>query len=149
MRILGDTRVEANETIKLISSAARPGWTPGKLTLTITDNDPPAKPAGFSATKGDTSVYLVWTNPGDGGSGGIWWLTGHRLKGTDTWQTVSANISQVLGNARRAFPPPNQPSPSARLLRLPLKGSDSLVRLDFFDSSSRMVGRGSTGNARR
>ena len=205
VRILGDTRVEANETIKLVSSAAQPGWTPGKLTLTITDNDPPAKPAGFSATKGDTSVYLAWRNPNDasitrweyqqkagagnygswtqitsssatteahritgltngtaykfkiravngrgngvasdevtatpnplvapvltaatsttnrqvaltwthagstaddyidGGNASVYWRTGHRLKGTDTWQNVSANVSQVTGNARRTL----------------------------------------------
>ncbi len=71
VRILGDTRDEPNETIKLISSAQQPGWTPGTLTLTITDDDDPptttvpAKPAGLSAEAGNRQVKLTWTDPDD------------------------------------------------------------------------------------
>ena len=71
VRILGDTRDEPNETIKLISSAQQPGWTPGTLTLTITDDDDPptvakpAKPTGLSAEAGNRQVKLTWTDPDD------------------------------------------------------------------------------------
>ena len=204
VRILGDTRDEPNETIRLVGHAT--GWTSGRLTLTITDDDAtPAKPTGFSAMKGDKWVYLTWSNPNDasitrweyrqktgagnygswtpipssgaatvkhqitsltngtiykfkiravnsngngvvsdevtatpnpatapvltgatstsnrnvtltwthagstaadyinGGTGTVFWQTGHRLKGTTTWQPVSANVSQVTGNARRTL----------------------------------------------
>ncbi len=69
VRILGDTRDEPNETINLISSAQQPGWTPGKLTLTIVDDDDPptvaapAAPTGLSLAGGNAQVTLTWTDP--------------------------------------------------------------------------------------
>ncbi len=65
VRILADTRDEPNETIKLVSSAAHPGWTDGSLTLTITDDDPPttavpAATAGLGSDAGDRKVTLIW-----------------------------------------------------------------------------------------
>ncbi len=69
LRILGDTRDEPNETIRLL--AYKTGWTSGRLTLTIVDDDDPptttvpAKPAGLSAEAGNRQVKLTWTDPDD------------------------------------------------------------------------------------
>ena len=90
VRILGDTRDEPNETIKLISSAQQLGWTPGTLTLTITDDDDPAtapaKPTGLSAEAGNRQVKLTWTDPDDDS------ITGYRVqqrKGSAAWESWS------------------------------------------------------------
>ena len=88
VRILGDTRDEPNETIKLVSSAVLPGWTDGSITLTIVDDDDPptvavpAKPAGLSAEAGNRQVKLTWTDPDDDS------ITGYRVqqrKGSAAW----------------------------------------------------------------
>ncbi len=69
VRILGDTRDEPNETIKLLGYET--DWTSGRLTLTIEDDDDPpttsvpAKPAGLSAEAGNAQVELTWTDPED------------------------------------------------------------------------------------
>ncbi len=132
VRILGDTRDEPNETIKLISSAQQLGWTPGTLTLTIEDDDDsggggsstaPAKPVGFGATTGDRWVDLTWTNPSDAsitrweyrqkagaGSYGSWTrITGsgattvkHRITGLRNGTVYTFRIRAVNGNGNGA-----------------------------------------------
>ncbi len=62
LRILGDTRDEPNETIKLLGYKS--GWTAGKLTLTITDDDDPAAGVTLSKTsltveEGSSETYTV------------------------------------------------------------------------------------------
>ncbi len=56
VRILGDTRDEPNETIKLLGYKF--GWTSGKLTLTITDDDDPP-----TALKPPTGLTVVRKHP--------------------------------------------------------------------------------------
>ena len=69
LRILGDTRDEPNETIRLLGYKF--GWTSGRLTLTITDDDDPptaavpSAPTGLSAEAGNAQVKLTWTDPDD------------------------------------------------------------------------------------
>ncbi len=67
VRILGDARDEPNETIKLLGYET--GWTSGRLTLTIVDDDDsaakPAAPTGLLAEAGDARVTLSWTDPDD------------------------------------------------------------------------------------
>ncbi len=93
VRILGDTRDEPNETIKLVSSAVGSGWTDGTLTLTITDDDDPptttvpAAPTGLSAEAGNRQVELTWTDPDDDS------ITGYRVqqkKGSAAWGSWTA-----------------------------------------------------------
>ena len=87
LRVLGDTRDEPNETIRLL--AHNFGWTSGRLTLTIVDDDgtaKPAKPAGLSAEAGNAQVKLTWTDPDDDS------ITGYRVqqrKGSAAWESWS------------------------------------------------------------
>ena len=98
VRILGDTRDESNETIKLVSSAAIPGWTSGRITLTITDDDDPATttvpaaPTGLSATAGNGQVVLSWTKPA--GS-----ITSYKLKYSKTGVRSSATYAAMTGSS--------------------------------------------------
>ena len=91
LRILGDTRDEPNETIKLLGYKS--GWTAGKLTLTITDDDPPTvlkPPTGLTVVPGPDRLYLSWTAPTDSNRTG--WRVRHGqlgLSGT-TWNDWSA-----------------------------------------------------------
>ncbi len=91
LRILGDTRDEPNETIKLLGYKS--GWTSGKLTLTITDDDDPptvavpAAPTGLSAEAGNRQVKLTWTDPDDDS------ITRYRVqqrKGSAAWGSWTA-----------------------------------------------------------
>ncbi len=91
LRILGDTRDEPNETIKLLGYKS--GWTAGKLTLTITDDDDPptvavpAAPTGLSAEAGNRQVKLTWTDPDDDS------ITRYRVqqrKGSAAWGSWTA-----------------------------------------------------------
>ncbi len=91
LRILGDTRDEPNETIKLLGYKS--GWTAGKLTLTITDDDDPptvavpAAPTGLSAEAGNRQVKLTWTDPDDDS------ITRYRVqqrKGSAAWGSWAA-----------------------------------------------------------
>ena len=84
VRIIGDTRDEPNETIKLLSYET--GWVNGTLTLTIADDDEgttkPAAPTGLSAEAGNGEVVLTWTDPDDDS------ITGYRVqrrKGSAAW----------------------------------------------------------------
>ena len=66
VRIFGDTRDEQDETIQLIGYSD--GWTSGRITLTIVDDDEggaakPTKPTGLSATPGNRQVELTWSDP--------------------------------------------------------------------------------------
>ncbi len=93
VRILGDTRDEPNETIKLVSSAVGPGWTDGTLTLTITDDDDPAvlkPPTGLTVVPGPDRLYLSWTAPTD--SNGTGWRVRHGQAGVSgtSWGDWSA-----------------------------------------------------------
>ena len=66
VRIFGDTRDEQDETIQLIGYSD--GWTSGRITLTIVDDDEggaakPTRPTGLSATPGNRQVELTWSDP--------------------------------------------------------------------------------------
>ncbi len=132
LRILGDTRDEADKTIRV--TAAKTGWTSATLVLTIRDDDgsnsggggsstAPAKPSGFGATTGDRWVYLTWTNPSDAsitrwqyrqktgaGSYGSWTpMTGsgaatvkHRVTGLRNGTSYTFRIRAVNGNGNGA-----------------------------------------------
>ncbi len=94
VRILGDTRDEPNETIKLVSSAVGSGWTNGSLTLTIVDDDDPPTvlkpPTGLTVVPGPDRLYLSWTAPTDSNRTG--WRVRHGQAGTSgtTWNDWSA-----------------------------------------------------------
>ncbi len=131
LRILGDTRDEADKTIRV--TAAKTGWTSATLVLTIRDDDgsnsgggsstAPAKPSGFGATTGDRWVYLTWTNPSDAsitrweyrqkagaGSYGSWTgMTGsgaatvkHQVTGLRNGTSYTFRIRAVNGNGNGA-----------------------------------------------
>ncbi len=62
VRIIGDTRNEPDETINLLGYNT--GWTGGKITLTIVDDDPvPVAPTEVTATGGNRHVVLSWKKP--------------------------------------------------------------------------------------
>ncbi len=91
VRILGDTRDEPNETIRLLGYKS--DWTSGRLTLTITDDDDPptvavpAAPTGLSAEAGNRQVKLTWTDPDDDS------ITRYRVqqrKGSAAWGSWTA-----------------------------------------------------------
>ncbi len=73
--IRGDMDYEPNETVKLRvrgQAIINDGWTPGEITLTITNDDTrpvatqaPAKPATPTGTELSEQVTLTWTDPGD------------------------------------------------------------------------------------
>ena len=88
IRIIGDTREESNETINLIGYES--GWTSGKLTLTIEDDDDatPAAPTGLTATAGNAQVELSWTKP----SGPI---TSYKLRYDKTGVRSSASWAAI------------------------------------------------------
>ena len=90
VHFIGDTRDEPDETIKLIGT--KNGWTSGKLTLTIEDDDdPPAVPAaptGLTATAGNAQVELSWTKP----SGPI---TSYKLRYDKTGVRSSASWAAI------------------------------------------------------
>ena len=90
VRIIGDTRDESNETIHLVGYKS--GWTTGKLTLTIEDDDDspatPAAPTGLTATAGNAQVELSWTKP----SGPI---TSYKLRYDKTGVRSSASWAAI------------------------------------------------------
>ena len=90
VRIIGDTRDEPNETIHLVGTKS--GWTSGKLTLTIEDDDAPstvpAAPTGLTATAGNAQVELSWTKP----SGPI---TSYKLRYDKTGDRSSASWAAI------------------------------------------------------
>ena len=90
VRIIGDTRDEPNETINLLGYKS--GWTSGKLTLTIEDDDDspatPAAPTGLTATAGNAQVELSWTKP----SGPI---TSYKLRYDKTGDRSSASWTAI------------------------------------------------------
>ena len=63
VRIFGDTRNEENETIRLLSTALVSGWNPGRLTLTIVDDDNPSgvtiSPTSLTVNEGSSETYTV------------------------------------------------------------------------------------------
>ena len=85
VRIFGDTRDEQDETIQLIGYSD--GWTSGRITLTIVDDDEggaakPTRPTGLSATPGNGQVTLAWSDPEDDS------ITGYQVqqrKGSAAW----------------------------------------------------------------
>ncbi len=85
VRILGDTRQEPNETVKLYASAngsASASWTAGRLTFTIVNDDAsPAAPTGVTATGGNRHVVLSWTKP----AGTITGWQYRQSKGAGNW----------------------------------------------------------------
>ena len=88
VHIVGDTREEPDETFKLIGSKS--GWTSGKLTLTIEDDDSPtpAAPTSLTATAGNAQVMLSWTKP----SGPI---TSYKLRYDKTGDRSSASWTAI------------------------------------------------------
>ena len=68
---------------------------------------PVAAPVLTEATSTNRLVTLTWTHGGSsagayisGGTGEVYWETGHRLKGATSWATT-ASISTARGNSRR------------------------------------------------
>ena len=63
-----DTANEPDETFTLTLVPTTAGGflragTPSSMTVTITDDDPPAAPGGFAAAAGDRALTLSWTKP--------------------------------------------------------------------------------------
>ena len=91
VRILGDTRDESNETIRLIGYET--DWTSGRLTLTITDDDDPVAlkpPTRLTVVPGPDRLYLSWTAPTDSNRTG--WRVRHGQAGVSgtSWGDWSA-----------------------------------------------------------
>ncbi len=69
----------------------------------------PAAPVLTAVTSTNQTVTLTWTHsgstPGDyisgGGPSGVYWQTGHRLKGSTTWTVHGGNLSTASGNSLR------------------------------------------------
>ena len=65
-----DDADRADESVTVTHAVGGSGSGYGRVTaasvaVTVTDNDPPAKPTGLTATAGDARVALSWTDPGD------------------------------------------------------------------------------------
>ena len=87
--ILGDTRNEDDETVKLRATAS--GWTTGTITLTIKDNDAAIlkPPEDLTIVPGPDRLYLSWTAPTDANRTG--WRRRHRqVTGTNTYGSWSS-----------------------------------------------------------
>ncbi len=98
VRVLGDLRVEPDETVILRVNNLRTedarvalagGGTRIDATGTITNDDqmdtatsPPARPADFRATAGNGQVTLMWTDPGGGTITGYEW---RQREGANDW----------------------------------------------------------------
>ncbi len=97
LHILGDTRSESDETIRL--GTYKEGWAVGRITLTIRDDDggsngggsptTPAQPTGLRATAGNAQVTLRWTDPGNAS------ITGYKVRhgktgarGSSVWTAI-------------------------------------------------------------
>ena len=78
--------------------------------VTSTPNPAPAPVLTGATSTTNRNLTLTWTHagttPGDYVNGansnaGVFWQTGHRLKGTTTWTAYGGNVSSANGNSRR------------------------------------------------
>ena len=112
VRILGDTRDEPNETIRLLGYET--GWTSGRLTLTITDDDDPPtagvtiSTAALTVAEGGSGTYTVKLNTKPGGSvtvtptssaGTVATVSGALTFTTGTWGTEQTVTVSGVNNA--------------------------------------------------